>query len=97
MTARLFRIARLRNTEWAIGGGNHGREGSEPAGILARMDIPGLRYRDHEESRFYQARALSPEQTWQADGSVSQQRPPASPSTPGLRADKLRPYSYFVV
>lgn len=30
------------------------------------MDASGLRYRDREESRFYQARSLSPEQTWQA-------------------------------
>ncbi len=44
------------------------REGSEPAGILAKMDVPGPRYHDCEESRFYQAGSLSPEQTWQALG-----------------------------
>jgi hypothetical protein len=32
------------------------------------MDFFGPRYRDREESRFYQARGLSPEQTWQALG-----------------------------
>lgn len=32
------------------------------------MDVPGPRYRDREESRFYRARGLSPEQTWQALG-----------------------------
>lgn len=32
------------------------------------MDVSGPRYRDREESRFYQARGLSPEQTWQALG-----------------------------
>lgn len=32
------------------------------------MDAPGSRYRDREESRFYQARGLSPEQTWRALG-----------------------------
>jgi hypothetical protein len=32
------------------------------------MDAPGHRYRDREESRFYQARGLSPEGTWQALG-----------------------------
>ncbi|HWY19517.1 MAG TPA: Fic family protein [Solirubrobacteraceae bacterium] len=32
------------------------------------MDVPGPRYRDREESRFYQASRLSPEQTWQALG-----------------------------
>lgn len=30
------------------------------------MDVSGARYRDREDSRFYQARGLSPEQTWQA-------------------------------
>lgn len=30
------------------------------------MDVSGPRYRDREESRFYQASGLSPEQTWQA-------------------------------
>jgi fido (protein-threonine AMPylation protein) len=30
------------------------------------MDCSGPRYRDREESRFYQARGLSPEQTWTA-------------------------------
>ncbi len=30
------------------------------------MDVSGPRYRDREESRFYQARGLSPEATWQA-------------------------------
>jgi hypothetical protein len=32
------------------------------------MDAPEPRYRDREESRFYQARGLSPEQTWHALG-----------------------------
>lgn len=32
------------------------------------MDAPGPRYRDREESRFYQAGGLSPEQTWHALG-----------------------------
>lgn len=32
------------------------------------MESSGLRYRDREESRFYQARGLSPEQTWQVLG-----------------------------
>jgi prophage maintenance system killer protein len=32
------------------------------------MDVPGPHYRDREESRFYQASGLSPEQTWQALG-----------------------------
>ncbi|HEV7937705.1 MAG TPA: Fic family protein [Solirubrobacteraceae bacterium] len=32
------------------------------------MDVLGPRYRDREESRFYQAGDLSPEQTWQALG-----------------------------
>lgn len=32
------------------------------------MDTSGPHYRDREESRFYQARGLSPEQTWQALG-----------------------------
>lgn len=32
------------------------------------MDAPGPHYRDREESRFYQAGGLSPEQTWQALG-----------------------------
>jgi fido (protein-threonine AMPylation protein) len=32
------------------------------------MDASAHRYRDREESRFYQARSLSPEQTWQALG-----------------------------
>lgn len=32
------------------------------------MDVSGSRYRDREESRFYQARGLSPEQTWQVLG-----------------------------
>ena len=32
------------------------------------MDAPGPRYRDREESRFYQAGGLSPEHTWQALG-----------------------------
>jgi hypothetical protein len=32
------------------------------------VDVSGPRYRDHEESRFYQAPGLSPEQTWQALG-----------------------------
>jgi fido (protein-threonine AMPylation protein) len=32
------------------------------------MDVSGPRYRDREESRFYQARGLSPEQTWQVLG-----------------------------
>jgi len=44
------------------------RQGSEPVGILAQMDAPGPRYRDREESRFYQAGGLSPEHTWQALG-----------------------------
>jgi hypothetical protein len=44
------------------------RQGSEPAGILAGMDAPGRRYRDREDSRFYQARGLSPEETWHALG-----------------------------
>ncbi|MGA8364534.1 MAG: Fic family protein [Solirubrobacteraceae bacterium] len=45
--------------------------GSEAAGILAGMDEPPCHrpgYRDREDSRFYQARGLSPEQTWQALG-----------------------------
>jgi hypothetical protein len=42
--------------------------GSEPAGILAKMDIPEPRYSDREESRFYQAGDLTPEQTWQTLG-----------------------------
>jgi prophage maintenance system killer protein len=32
------------------------------------MDAPGPRYRDREESRFYQVGGLSPEQTWHALG-----------------------------
>jgi fido (protein-threonine AMPylation protein) len=32
------------------------------------MNASGPHYRDREESRFYQARSLSPEQTWQALG-----------------------------
>jgi prophage maintenance system killer protein len=32
------------------------------------VDVSGPRYRDREESRFYQASGLSPEQTWQALG-----------------------------
>jgi len=32
------------------------------------MDLSGPRYRDREESRFYRARGLSPEETWQALG-----------------------------
>ena len=32
------------------------------------MDAPGPRYRDREESRFYQAGGHSPEQTWHALG-----------------------------
>ncbi len=32
------------------------------------MDASGPRYRDRKESRFYQARGLLPEQTWQALG-----------------------------
>jgi hypothetical protein len=32
------------------------------------MDALGPRYRDREESRFYQARGLSPEQTWHVLG-----------------------------
>jgi fido (protein-threonine AMPylation protein) len=32
------------------------------------MDVSGPRYRDREESRFYRASGLSPEQTWQALG-----------------------------
>lgn len=32
------------------------------------MDAPGPRYRDREESRFYQASGLSPELTWRALG-----------------------------
>jgi prophage maintenance system killer protein len=32
------------------------------------MDAPGHRYRDREESRFYQALGLSPKETWQALG-----------------------------
>jgi hypothetical protein len=43
-------------------------EGFEPVGILLKVDVPGPRYRDREESRFYQASSLSPEQTWQALG-----------------------------
>lgn len=44
------------------------REKSEPTGILATMNVPGPRYHDREESRFYQAGGLSPDQTWQALG-----------------------------
>ncbi len=41
------------------------RQGSEAIGILAGMDRPGLpRYRDREDSRFYRAGRLSPEETW---------------------------------
>jgi hypothetical protein len=45
-------------------------KGSEPVGILGGMDAPGYRhrYRYREESRFYQASGLSPEQTWHALG-----------------------------
>jgi hypothetical protein len=32
------------------------------------MDAPGPRYRDREESRFYQAGGLTPEQSWHALG-----------------------------
>lgn len=35
--------------------------GSEPVGMLAGIDAPGPRYRDREESRFYQAGGLSPD------------------------------------
>jgi hypothetical protein len=36
------------------------------------MDEPRHpRYRDREDSRFYQARGLSPEETWQALGTSS--------------------------
>jgi hypothetical protein len=44
------------------------RQGSEAVGILAGMDAPGGRYRDGEDSRFFQARGISPEETWQALG-----------------------------
>jgi fido (protein-threonine AMPylation protein) len=42
---------------------------SAAAGILVGMDEPRhLRYRDREDSRFYRARGLTPEETWQALG-----------------------------
>jgi hypothetical protein len=42
---------------------------SAAAGILVGMNEPGHpRYRDREDSRFFQAHGLTPEETWQALG-----------------------------